>query len=144
SNYFGMENIKKNSLPMYNIDDAVRIRNYLLQKAEEASYTEDEEKSTRLRHIVISGAGPTGVEIAGMLAEMRNNMFANIYPELAERKFEVYLVDGAPTVLPPMREKSQKYTYKALKKMGIRVKLDKMVDDYKEGKVHFKDGETIE
>src|SRR5699024_932865 len=66
-----------------------------------------------------------------------------LYPELAEKKFNIYLVDGAPTVLPPMRQKSQKYTYKTLQKMGIHVKLEKMVEDYKDNTVYFKNGDTI-
>lgn len=49
-----------------------------------------------------------------------------------------------PTVLPPMREKSQKYTYEALREMGVRVGLAKMVEDYKDDTVYFKDGDTIE
>ncbi|MGK7369705.1 MAG: NAD(P)/FAD-dependent oxidoreductase [Candidatus Halalkalibacterium sp. M3_1C_030] len=144
SNYFGMENIKKNALPMKTIDDAVEMRNYLLQKTEEATYTNDPNKKAKLRNIVISGAGPTGVEVAGMLAEMRNNMLENIYPELSSNELNIFLVDAATTVLPPMREKSQKYTQEALKKMGVRVKLEKMVEDYKNDTVYFKDGDTIE
>jgi len=144
TNYFGMENIKKNALPMKTIDDAVEMRNYLLQKAEEATYTIDPEKQAKLRNVVISGAGPTGVEVAGMLAEMRNNLMQKIYPELQEHRLNIYLVDAAPTVLPPMREKSQHYTYETLKEMGVRVGLEKMVEDYKNDTVYFKDGDTVE
>lgn len=144
SNFFGMENIEKNALPMKTIDDAVEMRNYLLQKTEEATYTPDPVKKEKLRNVVISGAGPTGVEVAGMLAEMRNNLLEKIYPELSGSDLEIYLVDAAPTVLPPMREKSQKYTYKVLTEMGVRVQLEKMVEDYKDDTVYFKDGDTIE
>jgi NADH dehydrogenase len=144
SNYFGIDSIKQNALPMNSIDDAVSIRNYLLQKAEEATFIENVQKRANLRNIVISGAGPTGVELAGMLAEMRNNIFQEIYPELDAEKLDIFLVDAAPTVLPPMREKSQKYTYKKLKEMGVRVGVDKMVQDYKDNVVYFKGGDTIE
>lgn len=144
SNFFGMENIEENALPTKTIDDAVKMRNYLLQKTEEATYTNNPDKKAKLRNIVISGAGPTGVEVAGMLAEMRNNMLEKIYPELSSNELNIFLVDAAPTVLPPMREKSQKYTHEALKKMGVRVKLEKMVEDYKNDTVYFKDGDTIE
>jgi NADH:ubiquinone reductase (H+-translocating) len=144
SNYFGMENIEKNALPMKTIDDAVKMRNYLLQKTEEATYTTDPEKKAKLRNVVISGAGPTGVEVAGMLAEMRNHLLEKIYPELSGSELEIYLVDAAPTVLPPMREKSQNYTHKALKEMGVRVQLNKMVEDYRDDTVYFKDGDIIQ
>jgi NADH:ubiquinone reductase (H+-translocating) len=144
SNFFGMENIEKHGLPMKTIDDAVEMRNYLLQKTEEATYTTDPVKRAKLRNVVISGAGPTGVEVAGMLAEMRNDLMEKIYPELSSTELEIFLVDAASTVLPPMREKSQNYTYKALKEMGVQVKLEKMVEDYKDDTVYFKDGDTIE
>src|SRR5699024_6197935 len=123
SNFFGMDNIEENALPMKTVDDAVKLRNFLLQKAEEATFTDDAKKKAKLRNIVISGAGPTGVEVAGMLAEMRNSLMQKIYPELQERKLDIFLVDAAPSVLPPMREKSQNYTYETLKEMGVRVGL---------------------
>ncbi|MDR8390019.1 NAD(P)/FAD-dependent oxidoreductase [Aliifodinibius sp. S!AR15-10] len=144
SNFFGMENIEKNAVPMKTINDAVKMRNYLLQKTEEATYTDDPVKKAKLRNVVISGAGPTGVEVAGMLAEMRNNMLEKIYPELANQELNIFLVDAAPTVLPPMRERSQKYTHEALEEMGVKVKLEKMVEDYKDDTVYFRDGDTIE
>lgn len=144
SNFFGMQNIEKNAMPMKTIDDAVELRNYLLQLTEEATYTKDPVRKAKLRNIVISGAGPTGVEVAGMLAEMRNHTLQKIYPELTTAELDIYLVDAAPTVLPPMRPKSRQYTYDALQKMGVHVRLDKMVQDYKDGTVHFRDGDTIE
>ena len=144
SNFFGMENIEKNALPMKSINQAVKLRNYLLLEAERYIYTKDEVEKRKMRNIVISGAGPSGVEVAGMLAEMRNNILNDIYPELKKEKMNLYLVDGAPNVLPPMSEKSQKYSQESLEKMGIIVKLNKMVSDYKDDKVIFKDGDSIE
>ena len=144
SNFFAMQNIEKNAMPMKTIDDAVELRNYLLQLTEEATYTKDPVRKAKLRNIVISGAGPTGVEVAGMLAEMRNHTLQKIYPELTTAELDIYLVDAAPTVLPPMRPKSRQYTYDALQKMGVHVRLEKMVQDYKDGTVLFRDGDTIE
>src|SRR5699024_4984597 len=143
ANFFGMDNIEQNALPMKTIDDAVNMRNYLLQKAEEATYITDEDKRDKLRNIVISGAGPSGVEVAGMIAEMSDRIVSEIYPKLSDDELGIYLVDGAPTVLPPMREKSQKYTYEKLKEMGVRIGLKKMVEDYKDDTVYFKGGDTI-
>ncbi len=144
SNFFGMENIKKNSLPMKSVGEATKIRNYLLREAERYIYTNDEVEKRKMRNIVVSGAGPSGVEIAGMLAEMRNRILEKIYPELDSTKMNIYLVDGAPTVLPPMSDASQQYSLKSLKEMGIIVKLNKLVSDYKDDVVYFKDGDTIE
>ncbi len=144
SNYFGMDNIEKNALPMKTVNDAIKLRNYLIMEGEKYTFCTDEDEKRKMRNIVISGAGPSGVEISGMIAEMRNRKMHNIYPELEKEALNIYLVDGAPTTLPPMSEKSQKYSKKSLENMGINVMLNKMVVDYKDDTVIFKDGETIE
>ncbi len=143
-NFFGMENIEENALPMKSINDAVKLRNFLISEAEKYIQTDDEVEKRKMRNIVISGAGPSGVEIAGILAEMRNSILKDVYPELDEEKMTIYLVEAAPSVLPPMSAKSQKYSQKSLRKMGIRLQLEKMVSDYKDDKVAFKDGSFIE
>ena len=144
ANFFGMENIEKNSLPMKTVDDAVKLRNFLIREAEKYTYTTDESEKRKIRNIVISGAGPSGVEVAGMIAEMRGRVLADIYPELINESLNLYLVDGMDSVLPPMREKSQKYSQESLEKMGIKVMLNKLVADFKDDKVYFKDGDIIE
>ncbi|HXJ98703.1 MAG TPA: NAD(P)/FAD-dependent oxidoreductase [Gelidibacter sp.] len=144
SNYFGMDNIEQNALPMKTVNDAIKLRNFLIMQGEKYTYCTDAAEKRKMRNIVISGAGPSGVEIAGMIAEMRNRKLMDIYAELVNEQLNIYLVDGAPTVLPPMSEKSQKYTLQTLKNMGIHVLLNKMVSDFKDDKVYFKDGETIE
>ncbi|MBJ7881414.1 NAD(P)/FAD-dependent oxidoreductase [Gelidibacter salicanalis] len=144
SNFFGMETIEKNALPMKNVNDAIKLRNYLIMEGEKYTFCTNEDEKRKMRNIVISGAGPSGVEIAGMIAEMRKRKLMDIYPELDGEQLNIYLVDAASTVLPPMSEKSQKYTQKTLENLGIIVKLNKMVSDYKDDKVYFKDGESIE
>ncbi|MCL8007380.1 NAD(P)/FAD-dependent oxidoreductase [Gelidibacter japonicus] len=144
SNYFGMENIEKNALPMKTVNDAIKLRNYLLMEGEKYTFCTDEVERRKMRNIVISGAGPSGVEIAGMIAEMRKRKLREIYPELENERLNIYLVDGAQTVLSSMSETSQKYTLKMLKKLGVIVKLNTMVSDFTDDKVIFKDGEAIE
>jgi NADH dehydrogenase len=78
-----------------------------------------------------------------MLAEMKANIFKKDYPELADQKLEIYLVDGAPTLLGPMSKQAQEYTLKQLTEMGVIVKLNKLVKDYADGAVVFADGERI-
>lgn len=144
SNYFGIENIKRNGIPMKTLNDATNMRNFLLLKMEEATIEKDEIEKKKLTTIVIAGGGPTGVEIAGMLSEMRKNIFRKDYPELAGYKGAIYLVDGGSKVLAPMSEVAQKYTYDTLVKMGVNVKLNKQVKDYANDTVVFADGETIQ
>jgi len=144
SNFFGIENIRKHALPMKTVDDAIEMRNTLLQTAEEATVTTDSDERRKLGIVVIAGGGPTGVEVAGMLAEMRMNILEKDYPELSGNQFRIILVDGAPVLLTPMSEKSQRYTYEALCKMGVEIKLNTQVKDYIDDVVMFADGEHLE
>ena len=144
ANYFGMENIQKHSLPMKNVDDAVKLRNYLIALGERYTYETNPDEKRKMRNIVISGAGPSGVEIAGMIAEMRMRVLKDIFPELVKEPLNIYLVDGAEVVLPPMSEKSQKYSKESLEGFGVKVILGKFVEDYRDDKVFFKGGDSIE
>lgn len=144
ANYFGMENIQKYSLPMKNVDDAVKLRNYLIALGERYTYETNPDERRKMRNIVISGAGPSGVEIAGMIAEMRMRVLKDTFPELKSEPLNIYLVDGAEVVLPPMSEKSQKYSKESLEGFGVKVILGKFVEDYRDDKVFFKGGDSIE
>lgn len=143
SNFFGIENIRKAALPMKTVDDAIEMRNYLLQKTEEATIATDETEKKKLTTIVIAGGGPTGVEVAGMLAEMRKNILEKDYPELKGIRVCIYLVDSAPALLTPMSKEAQQYAYDTLIKMGVEVKLNRQVKDYIDDTVIFADGEKI-
>jgi len=144
SNYFGIENIRKHGLTMKTIDDAVNIRNYILMKIEEATRLKDPEEIQKITTMVIAGGGPTGVELAGTIAEMKKNIFRKEYPELANQKGDIYLVDALPVVLAPMSKGSQQYTHDVLTKLGVKVLLNKQVKDYADNKVIFADGSEIE
>jgi len=143
SNYFGIENIRKHALPMKTVSDAIGLRNFMLQTTEAATRATDPEEKRKLTTIVIAGGGPTGVEIAGMLAEVRKNSLVKDYPELAGIQTRICLVDGASSLLTPMSKTAQQYTYDTLVRMGVEVMLDKQVKDYVNDTVIFSDGETI-
>lgn len=143
SNYFGMENLHK-TLSIKTVDDAIEMRNYLLLKTEEATITTDPIEKRKLSTIVIVGGGPTGVEVAGLLAEMRKNILEKDYPELSEEKVTIYLVDGAPALLASMSKVAQQYAYDILGKMGVKVELNNQVKDYVDDTLIFADGKTIQ
>jgi len=143
SNYFGIENIRKNGIPMKTIDDAVTLLNTILQKTEEATLVKDPDERAKLSTIVIAGGGPTGVELAGMLAQIKKNVFAKEYPELATQNMRIYLVDALDVVLGPMSKKSQQYAHDKLVKMGVQIMLGKQVKDYVDDTVIFADGTSI-
>lgn len=143
TNYFGMENVMKNAIPMKTLNDAIEMRNALLKNLEKAAITKDIRKRRKLLTIVVAGGGPTGVEVSGMFAEMRKNILLKEYPELDTSASNVYLVDGGDALLSPMSEASQKDTLEALTKLGVVVKLNSRVTDYVDDTVHFLNGDTI-
>lgn len=144
TSYFGMENVKKNAIPMKTLNDAIVMRNTLLKNLEKAAITKDIRKRRKLLTIVVAGGGPTGVEISGMFAEMRKNILLKEYPELDTTASNIYLVDGAPALLTPMSKESQEDTLKAITDLGVVVKLNNNVVDYVDDTVHFANGDTIQ
>lgn len=144
TNYFGMENIRRHAIPMKNVNDALEMRNTLLQRFEQATITPDQAERKKLVTIVIAGGGPTGVEVSGMLADLRVHSFSKDYPELNGSGSEIYLVDGGDHLLAPMSAASQNNTYRVLEKMGVKIKLQTRVKDFAEDKVLLTNGEIIE
>jgi NADH dehydrogenase len=144
TNYFGMENVKKNAIPMKTLNDAIEMRNMILQRMESATITTDPVEKKKLSTIVIAGGGPTGVEVSGMFAEMRKNIILKDYPELRGTGSQICLVDGGPALLAPMSVQSQKDTYKELSEMGVTIKLNVHVNDFVNDIVYLSNGETIE
>jgi NADH:ubiquinone reductase (H+-translocating) len=143
SNFFGMENVKKNSWPLKTITDATNLRNHLLLNMEKASRTGDPEERNRLLNIVIAGGGPTGVEVAGMLAEMAHHIAPVEYPEIPRFNNPIHLIEAGSELLGPMSKKSQKEAEKVLKRLGVQIKFNVAVKDYVDGKVVLANGQTI-
>ena len=144
TSYFGMENVKKNAIPMKTLNDAIEMRNTLLKNLEKAAICKDIRKRRTLLTIVVVGGGPTGVEVSGMFAEMRKNILLKEYPELDTSVSNIYLVDGGDALLSPMSKESQEDTLEAVTKLGVVVKLNTRVVDYKDDTVFFADGKTIQ
>lgn len=143
SNYFGMENVKKKSWPLKTISDATNLRNHLLLNMEDAARLNDPERKAQSLNIVIAGGGPTGVEVAGMLAEMARHIAPKEYPEITNVTNPIYLIEAAPVLLGPMSEKSQREATRVLRKLGVQVKLNVAVKDFADGRVELSNGETI-
>src|SRR6478736_2055353 len=144
TNFFGMQNVKDESLPMKTIDEALNLRNQLLLNMEKAAKEKDESLRDSYLNIVIAGGGPTGVELAGMLAELGQNIAVKEYPEIQDFGSHLYLVDAGPVLLAPMSKMAQAEATKVLDRLGVRIILNTAVKDYKDGKVILSDGRTIE
>jgi len=144
TNYFGIENISKHALPMKTIADAINLKNKILEQLELAARTSDDLEKRKLTTFVVAGGGPTGVEIAGMLSELKKDILLKDYPELKSVPIDIYLIDGLPTILAPMSKESQKYATDSLKSIGVILKLGQNVKDYTDDVVYLADGTTIE
>lgn len=144
TNFFGLENVKKCALPMKTIHEALYLRNHLLLSLEKASRNKDRQKAELIQNIVIAGGGPTGVELAGMIAEMGGFIAEKEYPEIKLNLSRLYLVDALPTLLSPMSDVAKKTAYENLKKLGVNILLNVSVKDYVDGNVILSDGSKIE
>ncbi len=144
TNFFGNKNIEKNSMAMKTVPQALNIRSLMLQNIEEADQSDDAAKRKRLLNFVIAGAGPTGVELAGALAEFRKGILENDYPELDEEEMEIHLLEGDESVLAHMSDTSSEKAQRFLEKMGVQIHLKTMVSDYDGSIVTTKDGTQFE
>lgn len=128
---------------MKTITDAVNLRNHLLLNMEKAVRTSDPQEKEKHLNIVIAGGGPTGVEIAGMLAEMGHNIAKKEYPEITDLESHIYLIDAGPVLLGTMSKKSQAEAAHILSKLGVHIVTNMAVKDFREGKVLLADGSAI-
>ncbi|PKA83856.1 NADH dehydrogenase [Ulvibacter sp. MAR_2010_11] len=143
TNFFGNKNIEENSMPMKTVPQALDIRSLVLQNIEAADISDNSEEKKRLLNFVIAGAGPTGVEMAGALAEFRKGILKHDYPELDENDMCVHLLEGADRVLLPMSPQASKKAQNALEKLGVKVHLNTFVENYDGTVVTTKDGKSF-
>lgn len=143
TNYYGMENIRRNALPMKSVTEAMALRNRLLLNFETALTTDDAAKRHRLLNIVVVGGGATGVEISGALSEMKRYILQKDYPELASGELNIYLIEGTPRLLGSMSEESSAKALGFLQKMGVEVLTNTKVADYRDNQIILGNGQTI-
>jgi NADH dehydrogenase len=134
SNYFGLLDVAENSLPMKSLVESLNLRSAILQNFERSLNTTDLKEQERLMNFVIVGAGPTGVELAGALAELKRHILPKDYPDLDIRKMQIHLIEAADKVLPSMSAQSANKSAKFLKKMGVNLWLSTQVKGF-DGKV---------
>ncbi len=143
SNYYGMNQIEKNSVGLKDIRDALDIRSWVLQNLEAAVVTCDMKEKDALTNFVIVGGGPAGVELVGALAEFKNYLLNKDYPELAKEWMKIYLLEAGDRLLSTMSEKSSQHAVDVLKKLNVEVMLQTAVKDYDGNIVSLGNGEKL-
>lgn len=135
SSFFGMQNVQAHSMGLKSVPEALNFRSLILQQFEEALNQLDPYTRQGLMQFVVVGGGPTGVEMAGALAELKRHVMPHDYPELDTRQMEIHLIEAGERLLAGMQPKSSEEALKALEAMDVNVWLNTRVKDY--------DGHTI-
>src|SRR5690349_16191728 len=142
--YFGNDHFAEFAPGMKSIDDALELRGRIFGAFELAELAESDEEIKRLLTFVVVGAGPTGVEMAGQIAELSRRTLTKDFRRINTRHARVILVDAANQVLPPFGARLGRATQRALEKRGVEVRLGEMVTDLDERGLTLqrKDGST--
>ena len=144
TNFFGMKDLEREAMQLKSIGQALDIRSDFLQDFEAALYQQDEHAQKRQLNFTIVGAGPTGVELSGALAEIRNTILKQEYRELDSDRMRIVLIDSNERVLKNFSEKSSADALRYLTDMGVEVMFDARVVSYNGETIHFKDGTTMD
>lgn len=136
TNYFGNKEIQRNSMAMKTISQSLNIRSLILENFEQAVLTQDENERNHLMNFCLVGGGPTGVELAGALAEMKRAILQKDYPDLDIDKMQINLIQSGDRILNTMSEKSSMEAEKFLQELGVTILKNIRVLNY--------DGRTIQ
>ncbi|HEV7908574.1 MAG TPA: NAD(P)/FAD-dependent oxidoreductase, partial [Pseudonocardiaceae bacterium] len=124
--YFGHDEWAAYAPGMKTLEDARKLRSHILSAFEMAELAVDSDERARYLTFVVIGAGPTGVELTGQIAELAHKVLPRDYRSVDTRKARIIMLDAAPVVLGPFHPKLQRYTRRRLEKMGVEVRLNSM------------------
>jgi NADH dehydrogenase len=140
--WFGVPGAEEHATPLYTLDDAVRVRNHVLERFEAADADPDLIDEGELNFVVVGG-GPTGVETAGALAELFSVVFKRDYPTLGVGRARVVLVEGRDALLGPFHPSSQRAALDTLRARQVEVRLEETVAEVTTDHVRFASGELL-
>ncbi|MEZ4946290.1 MAG: NAD(P)/FAD-dependent oxidoreductase [Cyclobacteriaceae bacterium] len=143
TNFYGMQELEEKAMAMKTITDAIKLRNRIIRNLEFALLTDDNEAMNSLMDFVIVGGGPTGVELAGALSELKRNVFPKDYKELDLTHMDIHLVEAGPRLLNGMSDIAAEKALSYLRKMGVKVHLNLAVKSYNGYEAVFNNGEKI-
>lgn len=142
AHFFGVAGASEHGFPLYDLADAVRLRNHLLRRFEAADADATLIDDGALT-VVVVGGGPTGVEVAGATIELVDGVLRRDYHELEVGRTRVILVEAGPDLLPPFRRGSRRAALRTLRHRGVHVRLDTTVTAVEPGEVTLGDGTVI-
>ncbi|MDF2449703.1 MAG: FAD-dependent oxidoreductase [Bacteroidota bacterium] len=142
TNFFGNAEISKHAFAMKTTEEAIEIKNNILLSFERIISAEKKDREA-LMNIVLVGGGPTGVELAGAFAEMRNHILPRDYPHIDFSQLKIYLLEGSKNTLNSMSDDSKRVSKKYLTDLGVIVKTETIVTNYDGHLVTLNNGETI-
>lgn len=139
--YFGNDQFAEFAPGMKSIDDALEVRARILGAFEQAERSRDPERRAKLLTFTVIGAGPTGVEMAGQIAELAAHTLKGSFRHIDSTRARVILLDAAPAVLPPFGEKLGQRAAARLEKMGVEIQLGAMVTDVDRNGITVRDSD---
>lgn len=140
NNYFGMENLAEETFGIKTVAEAAHTRDEILDRLERGAICHDPERRRRLLTFLVVGGGPSGVEIAGAIGEMKKYILSKEYPELKPDDVTVTLIEAAPQLLGAMKKKSRDRAVKDLESLMVNVRLNTGLKSYENKYVTFADG----
>lgn len=142
NNYFGNEKLAHSAFGIKTVNEAMRTRDQILENLEKASLCGDPRRRRQLLTFMVVGGGPTGVEIAGALGEMKKYVIPREYPELDPGDVSIKLMEGSDRILGAMGGKCSEHARRDLESLLVEVKTGTIIKDYSDKTVTFADGST--
>ncbi len=143
TNFYGNTNIESQAYSLKSVSDALLLRNVILYDLEKALTIREDDIRQSYMDIVIVGGGPTGVEMAGSLAEMRKYILPKDYPELRSQEMNIHLIEGTKELLASMSDEASKKSLQYLRNMGVEVFTEVRVTNYDGHEITLNDGRKL-
>lgn len=144
NNFFNMPELEKTVYTLKSTAEALRCRNDILDLLERASIEKDSERQKKMLNFVVVGGGPTGVEMAGAIGEMKRYVLPREYPSIPQENVTVTIVEGNTRLLGTMSEKSSEQALSDLKSLMVNVRLGVNMKGYEDGTVTLSDGSQMD
>lgn len=144
TNFFGNKELERHTLQLKSVSDALQLRSSILMAFEKAITAQSSEEKKRFLTFAVVGGGPTGVETAGAIAEMKKHVLPSDYKELDASQMQVYLIEASGKLLGGMSEKSSMAALKFLTRMGVHVLTSAAVQSFTGRVLHLNTGASIE